>query len=215
MTNRRIRITTIVGAGLIIFFLFPPLVCVLVPQIPTCISEFFLSFVNIYYWLIPLIMIIFWSPAVMYYSRSSDIHFSFELQQGGTSPKGTIYDLAVTVVNKGDTAFTFNRVQFFIKGRNSIFPKDGKLQLWVYKPGEEYQLNHYSGCVVERGIPVRLHIHQKKLLTDLERCQKEAPTSSIHLRIYFSGINDMKAESKQALLEDDIKSICEPIPNTP
>jgi len=161
-------------------------------------------------------MIIFWSPAVIYFSRSSDIHFSFELQQGGTSPEGTLYDLMVTIVNKGDTAFTFNRVEFFIKGCNLTFPENGRLELWVEKPGEvSYTLNHYSGCVVERGIPARLHIHRNKLLIGLERYRNKALARPIRLRIFFSGIKDMKVESKQALSKDDIKSIYEPTPNTP
>lgn len=231
--SRKIRIALILGACLALSFLALPLVA-LIPSIR--LSEGFQAFLanlqNTYYWLMPLLFIIFLQPVVQDYTRRPDVHFTFRARDES--------ELLVTMVNRGDTPFTFNRLQFFItKPRLSysqwtfsigkcVFspktprfslperrvyePKDGQLDVRYQGPDmvtfcESYvSTNLDASLSVRRGLPIGLLLSRESVESSLSDLRKEDPGIQVFLKAYFD-TTDMKAESKQALPEDFIKSL--------
>lgn len=156
-------------------------------------------------WVIPLIFFLFFSPVILDYARKYDIKFLFE-NRGDDN-------LNVTVINLGDTAFSFNRIQFFAGKSQIAQPDNGKLRaLWFRKSGEttDFEMRENAGCTVKRGVPLIFWTHKRDIQNWLAHIREKAPKKRIYCRLYFGGTN-MEVKSKQALEE---KLINELIKNT-
>ena len=167
---------------------------------PDTIRQASLNIYSMLYWLIPLIMLLFFSPIILDSSRKPDIDILFEPRGDG--------NLEIIVTNRGDVPFSFNRVQFYARRTRSAMPEDGKTrQLWFRKAGEvlDYEMRANAGCSVVRGIPLTIWTHKKDIDEWLTYIIEHAPNKSIYCRLFFKGTN-MRAKSKQRLPSDFVRS---------
>ena len=93
-----------IGAFLILLILSLLLLGKLPLRLPVVFTLVSDELLKIFAWVIPLIFILFFSPVILNYARKSDIKFQFENRGDG--------NLLITVINLGDTVFSFNRIQF-------------------------------------------------------------------------------------------------------
>ena len=200
MTSRIVRKILWVGIALLIILIVIVLAGFLIPSLPDTIRKAFLNIHSMFYWLIPLIMLLFFSPTILESSRKPDIDILFEPRGDG--------DLRIVIINRGDVPFSFNRVQFYAGRTRIAVPEDGKTrQLWFQKAGEvsDYEMRGDAACAVARGIPLIFWTHKKDIDTWLSYISEKAPNKSIHCRLFFKGTN-MKAESKRGLPSDFVGS---------
>ena len=195
MISRKVWIIFIAGIVIVSLLILTAAIRFLFPQLPEGFKLFSSNLQSTFYWSIPLILIIFISPYVHELSRRPDIDFIFQNRGDG--------NLLVTVVNRGDTAFSFNRIQFYVRKPRMAKPEDGKTtHLWFRKAGVtiDYEMREDAGCTIERGIPLIFWTQQKYIYEWLSHIREKAPNKPIYCRIYFEGTH-MEAKSKQPLLE--------------
>lgn len=106
MPSKTLRIIFGIGV-LLITRLVMDLTGVLFSSVPDAIRRASLNIYSMLYRLIPLVMLLFFSPIILYCSRRPDIDILFELRGDG--------NLEIIIRNRGDVPFSFNRVQFYVK----------------------------------------------------------------------------------------------------
>ena len=178
----------------------------ILPDLPKGFVEFSADLQATFYWSIPLVILIFIAPYILEQSRRADIHFEFRHRDDDS--------ILVVLVNKGDTPFSFNRLQFFVKqpwifrifSRNPRFatPEDGRITVEFQKPGMEIGFGNYihpnwdAGLSITRGIPLTLLLEKQFCQDALKRIKTSARTEPIYLRLYFED-SPMKVDSKEEL----------------
>ncbi len=170
--NRNFRKFIIVGAALIAAIF-------IIPYIFPVNAEWYFSNLN---WLIPLTVVIFVVPVVPFILNNSDIHFFFHKDSGG--------NVIVTVVNYGTTPFVFNRVQFSsgkkcrILGKREFYPQSGLSSgdvSFYTNDTSKSNLDIYGGCILEKGLSIRLIVGRNKCVECLRNFEKN---SKIYLCLY-------------------------------
>jgi len=202
MTGKRVWGIFWVGTGLLITLLAIVLAGFLIPWAPDTIRQVSLNIYSMFYWLIPLIILLFCAPLILDSSRRPSIDILFELKPTQARK------LEITVINMGDVPFSFNRVQFYARGTRIAVPEDGKPRhLWFRTPGDtlDREMNVDAGCTVVRGVPVTIWTSGANIDEWLIYICEQAPDKSIHCTLFFKGTK-MQAKSKQGLPSDFVKS---------
>lgn len=204
--NTKLRIVFITGACLIFVALLVPWAILSSDlQLPIWLQVLLKNIQTTYYWLIPVILIMFLQPVILDYTRRPDINFRFTKRSDG--------NILIIITNRGATAFSFNRLQFYVRRfyrrRSGVAsPADGKLRKWWFrKAGDtvDHEVNVEAGCTVERGIPLTIWTMRSDICEWLNGIKERVPGKAIFCRIYFDG-TEVEAKSKQAVPGDIIES---------
>jgi hypothetical protein len=209
------KVTAIFWSGIVLFIILilTAISRFVLPDLPEGFVNFSIQLQTTFYWSIPLVILIFLSPYILEQSRRADIHFRFRPRDDDS--------VLLVLVNKGDTPFSFNRMQFFTKQSwlfrafmrkpKFLTPEHGRIGVEFQKPNMEHGFGNYiypnwdAGLSIERGTPVVLLLRKDFCQGELKSLRAKTKKKPIHLRLYFED-SPMKVDSKEKLPDKFVES---------
>ena len=118
MTSRIVWKIFWVGIVLLIVLIAIALAGFSVPSLPDTIRKASLNIYSMFYWLIPLIMLLFFSPIILDSSSKPDIDILFEPRGDG--------NLWIVITNRGDVLLALTESSFMQEELELQCPKMGR-----------------------------------------------------------------------------------------
>lgn len=147
-------------------------------------------------WSLPLIVLVFFSPYIIAYTQRYDVEMRFQMQGDDA--------LLVTIVNKGATPFSFNRVQLFSLSKAKPVLTPWMTSIYISMPEKEMDLltepNWDAGLTIRKGIPMKLLLQGRHVPHILENGSRP-----YYLKLYYEH-TPMSVDSKGQIPHEFIES---------